>query len=489
MSFWDGTRWVSDVTTDRPTGRNRWRDWVATLAMVAVVLAFSLPFTGANATAPTMTLSPSEGSPGSNVVIRGQHFPRRLKVGLAWDGSTAGMPTATVTGRGSFRVSFIVPSGPLGAHSVSVFQLSTRRVVRAAGLAASGPADGPLLATTMFDVINVTAIQDPVATPKPTAVATPKPTAVATPKPTAVATPKPTAVATPKPTAVAAPTAKPAAPDPTPKPTPAKTPKPTPAPTPKSTTSGPIVVTTDGVTLDGLKITSSSAKGIGIYAKGTASNPVRNLTIRNCHIKGFHIAILAEHVENLVIKDCVIEDAAYGGIMVYSGVGGRLQGNTIRRIGYYTPLNTSTENNAYGIALSRYATSSFTQNPRSSQFDVTGNLVEDVPYWHCYDTHAGQGITFANNVARGCPRAFFITVDGIGTHPKNITVTSNRLEDALHVSGGTNITAVTLVNLERGEVTDNLVSTTYPKPWVYDYLGLDPSGSSNVTISGQRGIP
>jgi hypothetical protein len=258
---------------------------------------------------------------------------------------------------------------------------------------------------------------------------------------------------------------------------------------PLATTSKPIVVTTDGVTIDGATITSSGSSGVAIHAAGTASNPVKNLTIKNCHLTGFNIGILAEHVVNLVIENCVIENAAYGGVMVYSGVGGTISNNTIRKIGYYTPLNTSAQNNAYGIALSRRATTSFTSDPRTSSFTVSGNLVEDVPYWHCYDTHAGQSITFSNNTARRCPRPFFITLDGIGTQPKSVTVTANRIEQALQVSGGTNKTAVTLVNLQGGSVTNNRVSTTYPTPWVYDYLGINSAGSNNVTISGQVSTP
>jgi len=254
-------------------------------------------------------------------------------------------------------------------------------------------------------------------------------------------------------------------------------------------TSKPIVVTTDGVTIDGVTITSTGSSGVAIHAAGTASNPVKNLTIKNCHLKGFNTGILAEHVVNLVIQNCVIENATYGGIMVYSGVGGRISGNAIRKIGYYTPLTTAAENNAYGIALSRRATTSFTSNPRTSSFTVSGNVVEDVPYWHCYDTHAGQNIIFSGNTARRCPRPFFITLDAIGTQPKSVTVTGNRIEQAVQVSGGTNKTAVTLVNLQGGSITNNLVSTTFPKPWVYDYLGLNTAGSANVTTSGQVAIP
>jgi Right handed beta helix region len=261
-----------------------------------------------------------------------------------------------------------------------------------------------------------------------------------------------------------------------------------PAPAPGGTTSGAIVVTKDNVVIDGKTIVGTGT-GSGIKAHGTASDPIQNLTIRNCVIKGFTIGIDIVHVNHLVIENCVIDNSRYAGIMVISGIGGRIAHNTIRKVGYYTSLSTSFQNNAYGIALTRYASSNFTADPRTSDYVVTGNTVEDVPYWHCFDTHAGQRITFSDNIARRCPRAFFITADGINSPPKSITITGNRMEQAVAVSGGTNQKAVTLVNLQTGAVTNNAVSSTYGTPYVYDYLGINSAGSSNVTISGQKTIP
>jgi parallel beta-helix repeat protein len=310
------------------------------------------------------------------------------------------------------------------------------------------------------------------AGPEPTP--TTAPTAAPTP-PTAAPTVDPTSAPTTAPTPTAAPTAVPTA---------APTPKPTAAP---PSTSGPITVTKDGVTIDGVTITGSGS-GSGIKAVGTASNPISDLTIRNCTIKGFTIGIDVQYVENLVIEDCTIDNSVYAGIMVISGIGGRISDNTIRKVGYYTPLNTGYENNAYGIALTRIATTNFTANPRTSDFVVDGNTIEDVPYWHCLDTHAGERITFSNNITRRCPRPIFVTTDGIVTMPKNITVTGNRLEQGIQVSGGTNMQAITIVNLRTGSITGNAVSSTFDTPYVYDYKGLDPSGSLNVTISGNTTI-
>lgn len=263
---------------------------------------------------------------------------------------------------------------------------------------------------------------------------------------------------------------------------------PKPSTSPGGSSSGAIKVTSDNVTIDGKTIVGSGS-GSGIRAHGTASNPIDNLTIRNCVIRGFTIGIDLAYVRNVTIENCVIDNSRYAGIMVVSGLGGRISHNLIRKVAYHTSLATSFQNNAYGIALSRYASTNFTSNPRTADFVVSGNTIEDVPYWHCFDTHAAQRITFSGNTTRRCPRAYFITSDSLNYPSRNVTITGNRLEQALQVTGGTNRKAITLVNLQTGSVTNNKVSTTYGTPYVYDYKGVDPAGSVNVTISGQTSIP
>jgi parallel beta-helix repeat protein len=256
--------------------------------------------------------------------------------------------------------------------------------------------------------------------------------------------------------------------------------------TPGGTSSSAITVTRDNTVIDGKTIVGSGS-GAGIRAHGTSTNPIENLTIRNCVIRGFSVGIDLSHVKNVTIQNCVIDNSRYAGILVVSGVGGRITDNLIRKVGM--SVSATYGNNAYGIALSRAASSNFTTDPRTTDFVVSGNTVEDVPLWHCFDTHAGQRITFSNNTARRCPRAFFITTDSSNYPSKSITVTGNRMEQSVQVSGGTNKKAVTLVNLQTGAVTNNYVSTTYGSPMVYDYLGVNPAGSTNVTISGQHAIP
>lgn len=265
-------------------------------------------------------------------------------------------------------------------------------------------------------------------------------------------------------------------------------------PPPVLTRSGPITVTADNVTIDAVSISSASQTGSAIKAIGTWSNPIRNLTIRNCVISGFNIGIEARHVENLVVEGCTISDADYAGIAIYSGVGGRLSHNTIRRIGYTrTDFSVSyKQNNAYGITLDRSSyNTTFTTDPRSSDFLVDSNLIEDVPLWMCLNTHAGQRITFSNNTTRRCPRAIFVAGDsGPQTnHPIDVTITGNDLESAVTTTGGTtNKVGVLTAGLQGGAILNNSISRTFTTS-IYDYSGEGNGPSVGVTIGGNVLIP
>ncbi len=290
---------------------------------------------------------------------------------------------------------------------------------------------------------------------------------------------------------------------PTPTPDPTATPTPTPTPTPTSqptlSPSGPILVKSDNVTIDGVVISSSGTSGTAIDAEGTASNPIDHLTIRNCTIKGFGIGIDLEHVTNFTIENCKITDANYIGILVRSGVGGTISNNTIERIGPQTQAGSnacngrggSGECDSYGITVGRIsgASGGLVSNPRSANISVSGNLVTDVPTWHGLDTHAGQNITFDGNTVLRCMRAAFLTGDGDLNRSINVVFTNNVLQQALsYPAGGTsgnNLAAVTLYNVQGGSISSNSISLSYETPAVYDYLGL----STGMSIFGNSPTP
>ena len=167
-----------------------------------------------------------------------------------------------------------------------------------------------------------------------------------------------------------------------------------------------IVVKANDVTLDGLRIIGPQGATyregeFGITVAASASSPARRLTIRNSEVASFGKAgMWLRYVADLVIEDNEVHDTVYAGIMVISGTGGRISGNTVSRIGVTGAGANS--NNAYGIALEDQGL------PVSSDLVVANNLVTDVPTWHALDTHGGHRITFVANTvkritARGVP--------------------------------------------------------------------------------------
>lgn len=250
--------------------------------------------------------------------------------------------------------------------------------------------------------------------------------------------------------------------------------------------SGLINVTTNGRVIENVSIVGqvNAPSGMAIRAVGTITNPIRGLRIRNVHVKGYWTAIYLEHVADVVIEDVHLEDQRYAGILTYSAVDGVIKRATIQRIGDGIQPGGDPANNCYGIALSRYP--NVAANPRSARWEVTDCVVEDVPLWHSYDTHAGEDIAFRRCISRRTPRPFFITGDSASTQPRRVTIEDCRIEEAkVSLPSGTNAKAITLVSLQTGTIRNVAVSGTYPTPHVYDYQG----GSTNVAVSGMTVIP
>ena len=188
-----------------------------------------------------------------------------------------------------------------------------------------------------------------------------------------------------------------------------------------------ITIRTSNVTLDGYRITGPQyghyrSSEIGILVAGTASAPVRNVTIRNCVITRFgYAAIVLRYVENFRIENCHIRNAVYAGVMVISGTTGMIRDNLIQRIGVvgYQTM----EMNSYGIALTDEG------GAVSAGIKVISNTIEDVPQWHGIDTHGGRRIEITANTIRRTNRAIFITTTTQGRRSADITVSKNWMSD------------------------------------------------------------
>jgi hypothetical protein len=177
------------------SARAWWRDWLATVPLIALLPAILVTALLAFGAASPQLSVEGVAVRGSAVKVDGTGFTRNQQLQLVWDGSVAGMPGLRTDRRGAFSTRLTIPSSAsLGNHVLSA-------------RASTGKSS---IATVIVKVVSASATT-PTPTPTP-------PAPASTPRPTPTPTPTP---ATPAST-----------PRPTPTPTPISTP-PTPAPTPR----------------------------------------------------------------------------------------------------------------------------------------------------------------------------------------------------------------------------------------------------------------
>lgn len=172
-------------------------------------------------------------------------------------------------------------------------------------------------------------------------------------------------------------------------------------------------IQTDNVTIDGSGTLDGGWVGTAYsaYDIAVSTNDYDTVsTARNyIRIKGINFTNWAQggifiwYCQSCTIEDNVVNNVAYGGIF-----GGAIQqtqiiGNKVYNVWSSTgpdqPPNPVYRSNHYGISVS---TNLATTSP-SLNVIVANNLVDNVPAWECYDTHSGQHVIFANNIATACP--------------------------------------------------------------------------------------
>ena len=232
-------------------------------------------------------------------------------------------------------------------------------------------------------------------------------------------------------------------------------------------------VTLDGVTVIGAQRASFVWDEIAILASGIAERPVERLTVRNGTFRSLgNAGLWLDHVAELTVVDSVVEDVVYGGIMVLSGSGGRIEGNVVRGIG--VSGSEANSGNAYGIAITR-GSGSLMSAPPSSDVVVRGNTVENVPTWEALDTHAGLRVVFDGNTTRGVARPMVITTDEDGHRPADIVITGNRFEAPL--DGARAGSVVLLSSADRVTIAENAAFG-----WPADAV-LEDSGGMSVDVT------
>jgi hypothetical protein len=198
-----------------------------------------------------------------------------------------------------------------------------------------------------------------------------------------------------------------------------------------------LLVAASNVTISGMTLRGPGGAGSSNYAI-QVSGPTDGAYLSNITLTGNTISdwdgdgVLARFVDGFTFSGNVISNISYAGIEGYSVRNGRITGNTIR--------NVTGTGNAYGIALTRGYGGGLAQNPRSSDVEVSGNTIEDVPNWEGLDTHAGQRIRFVNNTIRRCRNPIMVGASrdasgGPGIFaPLDVTVSGNVITDG-DVSG------------------------------------------------------
>jgi len=187
-----------------------------------------------------------------------------------------------------------------------------------------------------------------------------------------------------------------------------------------------------GLSLVGAQYATANSyeKAINVVGSSAAS-PAVGITIVNCSISSWgYAAIYLWYCNDLTINGNTINNINYGGIMCLSCIDGTIVNNVI------TNVTGTSYVDAYGVILSRNATSSLTTDPRSSDISVIGNKISNVTIWEGLDTHGGQRISFIGNSVYNCVNGIVATPcpNGSGTYtyaPLDITISGNTIDSAV----------------------------------------------------------
>jgi parallel beta-helix repeat protein len=510
--FWDGERWVPEkgpvIRSKRPASRNRLRRWLVAMPILFLVTALIVPVVSTEAaTYHPRVVAAGAAEPGGLVTLTGSGTRPGGYLQARLDRAATRLGLIRVDRRGGFSVQLRLPSTTTpGTHLVTIGRVSY------GGLATASIRSTRLLAQTTILSVKVN-VKRKVGVSKAAPPPAPAPTASPSASPTAPANAVPAASPAPDPTPAPAPTAPPTPPAASCAGTLQSEIDAAPAGSvldltgctyatgatvnkaltirgatirPPAGTAG-LVVTANDVTLDGLHIigvqaTTYNANEVGVEVRATAAAPVRRLTIRNSEIANFGFGgTYLRQVSDLVVENNNVHDGVYAGIMVLSGRGGRITGNTVQRIGMVG--SGANSGNAYGIALTR-GFGTLATEPTTADFLVDGNTVEDVPTWHAIDTHAGERITFSNNMMYRVMRGIYVTSDDNNNLAHNIAITGNRIE--LQGLVASSPWALTVVFADTVLVNRN-TSTGYPAgQWLLLYPTTEPGYATNVTVASDN---
>lgn len=186
---------------------------------------------------------------------------------------------------------------------------------------------------------------------------------------------------------------------------------------------------------------------VGAYI--TKPIKIQNVTFMNCGQTG----ILFQYVANCTVSECTFNDTGYAAIQLLSCTNADISNNNITTVYPGSGGGVPGSSTAYGIHVTRDATKSLANAPRSSGVRVTGNRVFGVTTWAALDTHGGQDIAFSGNtVSESWIGIEAVFADGGGDIVPSIgvTITGNTLRGPSVSGAGIVVRASSLSTVGNG---------------------------------------
>jgi len=209
-----------------------------------------------------------------------------------------------------------------------------------------------------------------------------------------------------------------------------------------------LVITADDVSIQGLHIIGAQYAVQDIAEWGIKALGADRLRIEQCAVRswGFE-CIEVRGSSGLVVADCYVGDAYYGGIILLSVSDAVVSGNRVDNI-----VGT-TITNAYGIALSQIGAEDV-----CTDVVICNNVIRDVPGWEGIDTHAGQRLTISANTVLHCLRGIVVGQSTAPARaPQDVTITGNVIDS--EVTDGSSHEGIVVAGATGGDKAVGLVVT------------------------------
>ena len=230
-----------------------------------------------------------------------------------------------------------------------------------------------------------------------------------------------------------------------------------------------IDIRSSNVSISGISVNNQDINSKLIHAQGDAQRPLKFIDISGCTLKGGMFSVVLDYCDSSKVSGCLITDVEHTAIGLYSTHYIEVRDNTVSNINIH-----HRQQNSYGITASYHY-----GDAKSTDINISGNLVSNNPYWEALDTHGGERIVFSKNIVMNGWRG----VAAVGDNHrdmmlcKEITIEENDITCSNEpLSNGIVFTGVGVGNLSQDiKVINNQVAQSV--------IALYSNHNENVVIS------